>query len=89
MPNEYVTACEKAFADVVVKGPQTGYPVINFRYVLEDGQTHVVDSSANAFAIATKYSFNKAFVDAQPVILEPYMNVEVTCASSEYVTQLV
>lgn len=84
VPNEYVTACEKSFYDVIEKGPQTGYPVVNLRFVLEDGQTHVVDSSANAFMIATRYAFNKAYNDAQPVILEPFMNVEVTCAASEY-----
>lgn len=60
IPPEYVTAVGKAFMEIVEKGPQTGYPVINVRYVLEDGATHVVDSSANAFAIATKYSFWKA-----------------------------
>lgn len=35
--------------------------------------------------IATKYAFQKAFQDAGPVILEPFMNVEVTCAAAEYV----
>ncbi|KAL4426295.1 hypothetical protein ABPG74_006552 [Tetrahymena malaccensis] len=84
VPNEYVTACEKSFYDVIDKGPQTGYPVVNLKFVLEDGQTHVVDSSSNAFMIATKYAFNKAFNDAGPVILEPFMNVEVTCAAAEY-----
>jgi len=58
---------------------------VNLKYVLEDGQTHVVDSSANAFMIATKYSFQKAYQDAGPIILEPFMNVEVTCAAAEYV----
>ena len=48
------------------------------RYVLEDGATHVVDSSANAFAAATKGSFLKAMTDAGQIVLEPMMNVEVT-----------
>lgn len=61
------------------KGPQTGYPVIGVRYVLEDGATHVVDSSSNAFAIATKYSFQKAMQSAGPQVLEPLMDVEVNC----------
>jgi len=59
----------------MLKGPQTGYPVINVRYVLEDGATHVVDSSANAFAIATKYSFIKALATANAQVLEPLMDV--------------
>lgn len=45
------------------------------KYVLEDGVTHVVDSSANAFASATKGSFLKAMVDAGQILLEPMMNV--------------
>lgn len=51
------------------KGPQTGYPVIGVRYVLEGGATHVVDSSANAFAVATRYSFTKALQNAGAQVL--------------------
>lgn len=64
---------------MVLKGPQTGYPVIGVRYVLEDGATHVVDSSANAFAAATRYSFTKALQNAGAQVLEPLMDVEVNC----------
>jgi elongation factor G len=52
--------------------------VVGVRYVLTDGQTHVVDSSTLAFSLATKYSFREAFQKAGPQILEPIMNVEVT-----------
>lgn len=69
IPPEFVTAVEKAFYELVNKGPQTGYPVIGVRYVLEDGATHVVDSSANAFAAATRYSFSKALQGAGPQVL--------------------
>lgn len=69
IPPEYISAVSKAFYDLCNKGPLTGYPVLNFRYVLEDGATHVVDSSANAFAIATKYSFIKAMQDAGGQVL--------------------
>lgn len=75
IPPEFISAVGKAFLDIVHKGPQTGYPVINTRFVLEDGQTHVVDSSANAFAIATKYAFHKAMVGANQQVLEPLMDV--------------
>ena len=78
IPNEYIPAIEKAFHDFCKKGPKTGYPVVGMRYVLTDGATHVVDSSSMAFQIATKYSCNVAFEDAQPLILEPIMDVEVT-----------
>lgn len=69
IPPEYITAVEKAFFELVNKGPQTGYPVIGVRYVLEDGATHVVDSSANAFAAATRYSFVKALQNAGAQVL--------------------
>ena len=66
------------------KGPQTGYPVIGVRYVLESGATHVVDSSSTAFAAATRYSFAKAMENAQPQVLEPMMEVEVNCNKDVY-----
>ena len=49
VPNEYIPAIEKAFHECTKKGPKTGYPVVGCRYVLTDGQTHVVDSSTMAF----------------------------------------
>jgi elongation factor G len=84
VPPEYIAAVQKAFFELMNKGPQTGYPVINVRYVLEDGATHVVDSSANAFAIATRYSFTKALADAGAQVLEPLMDVEINCSKDVY-----
>lgn len=49
IPNEYIPAIEKAFHECCKKGPKTGYPVVGVKYVLKDGQTHVVDSSSMAF----------------------------------------
>jgi len=77
VPNEYIPSIEKAFHECTKKGPRTGYPVVGMRYVLQDGQTHVVDSSTMAFQIATRDSFRDAFKRAQPQILEPIMDVEV------------
>ena len=78
MPNEYVPAIEKAFHEWSKKGSKTGYPIVGMRYVLQDGKTHVVDSSSMAFQIATKYSCTVAYEAATPQILEPIMDVEVT-----------
>ena len=92
VPNEYIPAIEKAFHDCCKKGPKTGYPVVGVRYVLKDGQTHVVDSSSMAFQIATKFSFREAFTNADPQILEPIMDVEVTVPTeyqSNIMSQLV
>ena len=77
IPPEFITAVGKAFHDACAKGPQTGYPIINTRFVLEDGATHVVDSSSNAFAIATRYALQKAMVGANQEVLEPLMDVEI------------
>ena len=49
VPNEYIPSIEKAFHECCKKGPKTGYPVVGVKYVLTDGQTHVVDSSTMAF----------------------------------------
>jgi len=78
VPNEYIPAIEKAFHEFTKKGPKTGYPVVGMKYVLTDGQTHVVDSSSMAFQIATQYSCIEAYNGADPTILEPIMDVEVT-----------
>lgn len=78
IPNEYIPAIEKAFFEATKKGPLTGYPVIGTRFVLLDGQTHVVDSSQMAFATATKGAFREAYTNGGGKILEPIMDVEVT-----------
>jgi elongation factor G len=49
IPNEYIPAIEKAFHEFCKKGPKTGYPVVGMRFVLKDGQTHVVHSNLMAF----------------------------------------
>jgi len=78
---EFKAAIEKGFNQCVKKGPQVGYPVMNTQYVLTDGMTHPVDSSSNAFMIATRASFRKTFPETSPIILEPIMNIEVTIPS--------
>ena len=85
IPNEYITAIERQFHDSCTKGPLTGYPVVNCKYVLEGGETHVVDSSSNAFATATRSSFNQCFQQDGGLLLEPIMDVEVTVPFENYV----
>jgi len=78
IPNEYIPAIEKAFHENCKRGPLTNSPVIGVKYVLEGGQTHAVDSSSLAFGLATKYSMSQGFKEAEPLLLEPLMTVEVT-----------
>ena len=74
-------AIQKAFYESCKKGPLTGSPVVGIKMVLQNGQTHPVDSSSLAFGIATKYAFTQAFKGASSIILEPVMTVEVSSPS--------
>lgn len=84
IPNEYKTAIEKQFHDSCIKGPLTNYPVVNTRFILEDGETHVVDSSGGAFATATRMCFNQCFREDGGVLMEPVMDLEATSPMSMY-----
>lgn len=68
----------KGFRDALQRGPLTGNQVTGVRFVLEDGATHVVDSSELAFRLAAQGAFREAVKTAQAVVLEPIMKVEVT-----------
>jgi elongation factor G len=84
LPQEYITAVEKQFHETTQRGPLTGYPMINCRFVLTDGETHVVDSSANAFATATRYAITQVFQSSNATLLEPVMDVEVSVPIDSY-----
>jgi len=77
IPREYVTSVNKGFKAMLGKGPLIGYPVIDLKVVLSDGNTHDVDSSDNAFRAAARGAFRQAYSRAKPIILEPVMKVEV------------
>lgn len=81
---EYITAIEKEFYNITHRGPMTQYPMINCRFVLESGETHSVDSSANAFATATRYAVREVFKNPEGMLLEPIMSVEITCPADNY-----
>jgi elongation factor G len=59
------------------KGKLIGFPVTGLRVTLQDGQTHTVDSSDNAFQAAARGAFNETYNKAKPQILEPIMRVSV------------
>lgn len=77
IPEKFLFACQKGFEDCLEKGPLIGHKVLGVHMHINDGQTHVVDSSELAFRTATHGAFKQAFLEAQPVILEPIMSVEV------------
>ena len=74
---EFIPAVEKGFKAVLEKGRLIGFPVTGLRVVLNDGATHAVDSSDNAFQAAARGAFNEVYFKAKPQILEPIMRVAV------------
>jgi translation elongation factor EF-G len=77
IPTEYVPSCDKGFKEAVKKGSLIGFPIVNIRCVINDGQSHPVDSSDIAFQQAAIGAFREAYGKAKPVILEPIMKVAV------------
>jgi len=77
IPTEYVPSCDKGFKEALKKGSLIGFPIVNIRCVINDGQSHPVDSSDIAFQQAALGAFREAYNKAKPVILEPIMKVSV------------
>ena len=77
IPTEYVPSCDKGFKEAAKKGSLIGFPVVNIRCVINDGQSHPVDSSDIAFQQAAIGAFREAYTKARPCILEPIMKVAV------------
>ena len=84
IPRQYIPAVEKGIQDARVKGFLAGFPMVDFRVRLKDGQYHDVDSSEMAFKIAGSLAYQQAMENARPTLLEPIMHVDIT-APSEYV----
>ncbi len=87
IPRQYIPAVEKGIQDARVKGYLAGYPVVDFRVRLKDGQYHDVDSSEMAFKIAGSLAFQQGMEQARPTLLEPIMKVNIS-APAEYVGDL-
>lgn len=78
VPKQYIPAVEKGVREAMQEGVLAGYPVTDVKVTLYDGSYHTVDSSELAFKIASSMAFKKGALQANPVILEPIMSVEVT-----------
>jgi elongation factor G len=87
IPRQYIPAVEKGIQDARKKGFLAGYPVVDFRVRLKDGQYHDVDSSEMAFKIAGSMAFQQGMEGARPTLLEPVMHVDIS-APAEYVGDL-
>lgn len=77
VPKNYFPAVEKGIREAMQEGVLAGFPVTNVRATLVDGSYHPVDSNEMAFKIAGSLAFKKGAEKANPVLLEPIMNIEV------------
>jgi elongation factor G len=77
VPREFWPAVEKGFAKMTGKGVLAGYPCLDFKAILTDGQFHAVDSSAIAFEIAAMAAYRQTMPKASPQLMEPIMKVDV------------
>ena len=77
IPNQYIPAVEKGVDEARNEGVLAGYPVVDFKVTVYDGDYHEVDSSEMAFKIAASMAFKKGLEQAKPVLLEPIMKVKV------------
>ena len=77
IPQQYRPAVEKGIIEAMDRGVIAGYPFVDLKVSLVDGSYHTVDSSEMAFKVAGSLAFKKGVVQANPVLLEPIMEVEV------------
>jgi elongation factor G len=87
IPRQFIPAVEKGIQESRMRGYLAGYPVVDFRVVLYDGQYHDVDSNELSFKTAGWLAFKDGMAKARPTLLEPVMNVEVY-APSDYAGDL-
>src|SRR5437764_2719571 len=78
IPREYIPAVDAGCQEAMEFGVLAGYPIVDVKVTLQDGAYHEVDSSELAFKIAGSMAFKQAARQADPVIMEPMMSVEVT-----------
>lgn len=77
IPNEYIPSCDKGFRACLNKGKIIGFPIVNVKLTINDGNYHPVDSSDIAFQQAAIGAFWQAYEKAGPEILEPVMKVSI------------
>jgi len=78
VPKNYIPAVEKGVNEAIQEGVLAHYPVVGTKTTLYDGSFHPVDSSEICFKIAGAQALKKGLSQAQPILLEPIMNLKVT-----------
>jgi len=77
IPRQYRPAVEKGVVGAMKKGILAGYPTVDIKATVYDGSYHPVDSSEMAFKVAGSMAFKKGAAEANPILLEPIMDIEV------------
>jgi elongation factor G len=77
IPNEFIPSVNKGILKTLERGVLAGYPILDVKVVLLDGSHHPVDSSDMAFQTCASIAFRQGFMKANPLLLEPVMNIEV------------
>ncbi|MCH2152639.1 MAG: elongation factor G [Phycisphaerales bacterium] len=78
VPKQFLPAIEKGVRQVMVNGAVAGYPMQNIKVAVYDGKHHPVDSKEVAFVMAGKRAFVDAVQKAKPVLLEPFVKLDIT-----------
>lgn len=78
IPGQFMPAVEKGILQVIESGPLAGFPMQDVRVTVHDGKYHPVDSKEVAFVVAGRKAFIDAVLKAQPILLEPVVDLEVT-----------
>ncbi|MBN1355605.1 elongation factor G [bacterium] len=77
IPGQYIPSVEKGVRNTMGEGILAGYPVTDIKVELYDGKSHPVDSKDIAFQIAGAMALKQAFMQANPILLEPVMSVKI------------
>lgn len=88
IPAEYIPSVNKGIQKTLERGILAGYPIVDVKVVLLDGNFHPVDSSDMAFQTCASICFKQGFMKASPILLEPVMKVEVN-TPDDYIGDIV
>ncbi len=87
IPAEYIPSVDKGIRKTLERGILAGYPVVDVKVVLLDGNFHPVDSSDMAFQTCGSICFRHGFMKANPILLEPMMKIEIN-TPDEYIGEV-
>lgn len=83
IPNQFIPAVKKGVEQVLAAGPLGGFPLQDVRVTVYDGKYHPVDSKEVAFVTAGRKAFLDAIAKANPIVLEPIVEMEVQCPETQ------